>query len=96
MFYLLHLYLLQDLTKCRECLSTITTTVQSQLPQYLPHLEYLVQKPCHDKLSLIAADVIIMSHTHFGSSKEQVKFCLSFIIQMIQYCPPYKQALMHN
>ncbi|XP_053402647.1 uncharacterized protein LOC123549646 [Mercenaria mercenaria] len=61
----------QDHERCRDYLSSITTTVQGRLPAYLPHLQYLIQRPSYDKLSIISTHVILMAYAHFSITLEQ-------------------------
>lgn len=65
-------HILQDHERCRDLLSSITTTVQCRLPVYLSHLQYLIERPSCDRLSVISSEVILMAYIHFSVTPEQV------------------------
>lgn len=71
----------QDHEMCRDLLSSITTTIQGRLPTYLPHLQYLIQRPSYDKLSIISTEVILVAHTHFSVTPEQKSSHYSTVLQ---------------
>lgn len=64
--------MLQDYEQCREYLSSITDTIQHRLSSYLHHLQYLIQRHSCDRLSVISADVILLSYEHFPVNCDQV------------------------
>jgi len=53
-------------------ISAITETIQCRLCNYLQHLQYLIHRNSSDKLSIISADVILMSYEHFTINCDQV------------------------
>ncbi|KAL3860307.1 hypothetical protein ACJMK2_010446 [Sinanodonta woodiana] len=64
---------------CKDCLSQIVNSVQNCLPVYLSHVQQLLQRPCFDKLSVIAASVIVIAHEHFHVSKGKHEQALSVL-----------------
>ena len=69
MFLTIHF---KDHDRCKDYLSNITGTVQRRIPVYLPHLQHLIQRPCYDRLSIVAADILLMTYEHFVVVTDQV------------------------
>ncbi|XP_052819108.1 uncharacterized protein LOC128244975 isoform X2 [Mya arenaria] len=61
----------QDPERCRECLSQITGTVKHRVSAYLPHLQFLVSRLSCDRLSVQAADVILMAYEHLRITSDK-------------------------
>ncbi|XP_052231830.1 uncharacterized protein LOC127845146 isoform X2 [Dreissena polymorpha] len=61
----------QDHAACGEHLSTITGTIQGRVGAYLELLCQLVRRPCCDRLSILATDVLLMAYEHLRVPAER-------------------------
>ena len=64
--------MLQDAEMCRQVVTRITDTIRSDLPRFLGVVHSLLHRPTVDKLTVLAAEILMLAHTHFSLPVEQV------------------------
>ena len=57
---------------CRQVVTRITDTIRSDLPRFLGVVHSLLLRPTVDKLTVLAAEILMLAHTHFSLPVEQV------------------------
>ena len=58
---------------CRQVVLRITDTIRGELPRLLGVVHSLLHRPTVDKLTVLAADILMLAHTHFSLPIEQVR-----------------------
>ncbi len=58
---------------CRQVVLRITESVRAHLPRMLGVVHSLLQRPVTDRLTLLAAEILLLAHAHFSLPVEQVR-----------------------